>query len=302
MRRTDDHRWAIVLAAGEGTRLREFVRERTGTDLPKQYSAIVGTRSLLRHTLDRIERIIRPRHAVTVVAAEHASLWKHILSTEERRRSLSIPRNRETAPNVLLAALTILADDPEARAVIVPSDQFVLEEDHFLSYVESAFKFSEAFSHHVVLLGVRPQQPDPDYGWIDVTSDFLRHDGNRFYKVVGFHEKPSSRAASDLFQRGALLNSMVTVASLRSVLGLFRHSAPGLYDHFRALKTDFRFGSPPEDLEKVFDTAPSLSFCKAIIQMNPDRLRVLRLEGIHWSDWGKKERVMEDLRSFGVEP
>ena len=34
--------WGIVWAGGEGMRLKEFVRERIGTDAPKQFCASSG--------------------------------------------------------------------------------------------------------------------------------------------------------------------------------------------------------------------------------------------------------------------
>src|SRR5579864_4933263 len=46
--------WAIVLAGGEGVRLRPLVRELCGDERPKQFAKIVGSKSLLRHTLDRV--------------------------------------------------------------------------------------------------------------------------------------------------------------------------------------------------------------------------------------------------------
>jgi hypothetical protein len=46
--------WAIVLAGGEGMRLRALTRRLYGDDRPKQYAALVGAGSLLRQTLDRL--------------------------------------------------------------------------------------------------------------------------------------------------------------------------------------------------------------------------------------------------------
>jgi hypothetical protein len=48
-----DQLWSIILAGGEGTRLRSLVHRWLGRPKPKQYCAFVGTRSLFQHTLDR---------------------------------------------------------------------------------------------------------------------------------------------------------------------------------------------------------------------------------------------------------
>jgi mannose-1-phosphate guanylyltransferase len=49
-----EHVWAVVLAGGEGMRLRPLVRQVFGADRPKQYVRLLGPRTLLRQTLDRV--------------------------------------------------------------------------------------------------------------------------------------------------------------------------------------------------------------------------------------------------------
>jgi mannose-1-phosphate guanylyltransferase len=63
MKEASDHptRYGVVLAAGEGMRLRPLVRRLRGDALPKQYVSFLGRRSMLEHTFDRLERlIVRP--------------------------------------------------------------------------------------------------------------------------------------------------------------------------------------------------------------------------------------------------
>ena len=45
--------WAVVLAGGQGVRLRALTRHVYGEDRPKQYAAPMGG-SLLRQTLERV--------------------------------------------------------------------------------------------------------------------------------------------------------------------------------------------------------------------------------------------------------
>ncbi len=299
MRAHDDHWWAAVLAAGEGVRVREFVREHTGADLPKQYSIFTGTRSLLRHTLDRVERVVAPEHVISLIAADHEDLSRETLTTAERNRVLLIPRNRETGPNVLCATLRIHSLDPEAVILFAPSDHFILEEEHFITYVEAAFRFVAAFPHFAVLLGVRTHEPDPEYGWIELAGDFLAHAGNRFGKVNRFYEKPSRRVAAGLHRRGALVNTMITIASAGVMMSLFHHAEPDVYQHVLRAKLSHGDRLDDETMATLFKAMPSFSFAQTILQQNPDRLRVLRMDGVYWSDWGKKERILRDLSLLG---
>jgi hypothetical protein len=55
--------WAVVLG-GEGVRLRPLGRQLCGDERPKQFAKIVGSKSLLRHTLDRVGLKIPPSRTV----------------------------------------------------------------------------------------------------------------------------------------------------------------------------------------------------------------------------------------------
>src|SRR3972149_4193218 len=59
--------WGIVVAGGEGRRVRPLMRRLSGTDLPKQYCAVIGGRSMLQHTLDRVATSIDRDRILTVI-------------------------------------------------------------------------------------------------------------------------------------------------------------------------------------------------------------------------------------------
>ena len=63
--------WAIVLAGGEGTRVRSFLQQICGGSGLKQFSAIIDERSMLRCTLDRVVRLIPPQRVLVVVSSQH---------------------------------------------------------------------------------------------------------------------------------------------------------------------------------------------------------------------------------------
>jgi len=66
--------WAIVLAAGEGTRLSTLTRFLHGWNMPKQFAALWGGRTFLARTLDRIAAIVPRQRTVVVVADDCRAL------------------------------------------------------------------------------------------------------------------------------------------------------------------------------------------------------------------------------------
>ena len=55
--------WGIVLAGKEDSRVRDFLIQLCGGTGIKQFCAVLGRRSLLEHTLARVERLI-PRQRI----------------------------------------------------------------------------------------------------------------------------------------------------------------------------------------------------------------------------------------------
>ena len=161
-------RWAIVLAGGQGIRLRSLTRHVHGDDRPKQFAVLSDDRSLLRQTLDRVALLIPPERTVVVTMAEHLRYVAAELDVSGHGPwVLPQPEDRGTAAALLWPAHWIQVRDPEATLAVFPSDHFVLEEREFMGHVEALASFVESKSDYTVLLGAQPTEPETDYGWIE---------------------------------------------------------------------------------------------------------------------------------------
>src|SRR5512132_3451595 len=120
-------RWAIVLAGGQGIRLRSLTRHVHGDDRPKQFAVLSGNRSLLRQTLDRVALLIPPERTLVVTMAEHLRHVAAELDVAGRGPwVLTQPEDRGTAAALLLSSHWIQARDDDATIAVFPSDHFVL--------------------------------------------------------------------------------------------------------------------------------------------------------------------------------
>ena len=90
--------WAVALAGGEGTRLRPLVRHVCGDERPKQFSPLLGARTLLGQTLDRVGRLLTPERTVVVTRQAHARYMERELGTTPHPDVLSQPESRERPP------------------------------------------------------------------------------------------------------------------------------------------------------------------------------------------------------------
>ena len=159
--------WAVVLAGGEGTRVRNFLRQFCGGSGLKQFTAVIGNRSMLRCTLDRITQLIPPERVLIVVSAQHQADAEKQLAHWPQENIIYQPKNRDTAPGILLPLAHITNRDPSATVVVFPSDHFILDEEGFLGAVKKALAQLKKHSNKMILLGMAPQQgEETEYGYI----------------------------------------------------------------------------------------------------------------------------------------
>src|SRR5438445_13525101 len=96
--------WAVVLAGGEGARLRPLVRRLFGNERPKQYVPLLGPSSLLRQTLDRVGRLVLAEHTVVVRQSDHAQYLDRELSDGAATQVLLHLEHRGTGTASVYAA------------------------------------------------------------------------------------------------------------------------------------------------------------------------------------------------------
>ena len=294
-----DHRnvWAIVLAGGEGTRVRSFLKQVCGGSGLKQFSTIIGERSMLRCTLDRIGRRIPAERTLIVVGSHHRAEVEKELNHWPRQNIIFQPANRDTAPGILLPLAHVTDRDPDATVAVFPSDHFILDEERFMGAVDKALQDAKRNPGKLVLLGMTPQPgEETEYGYIKVA----RKPGTSDTRAVsGFVEKPPLARAKKLIQQGALWNTMVFAAHNLALWEMVKQTAPVLYHAFRLVQMSLRNSHSNGVLDHVYEIIPSVNFSSAICQPLANRLRVLPVAVVGWSDWGTVGSILRTLRKLG---
>jgi len=290
--------WGIVLAAGEGTRARAFLKQLCGGRGIKQFCAVLDSRSMLEHTLARVERLI-PRQRILVVVSQHhqAEVTQH-LAHWPAENVIYQPANRDTAPGILLPLTYISQRDPLATVTVFPSDHFVVEEDPFLAAVGRAAAEVQHFPRQLVLLGARPDRVEGDYGWIEPAG----HESSRESRaVLRFSEKPSRAQAGELMARGALWNTFVFAARATTLWAMVRQTAPDLVDAFARIGSVLRLCRSYASCftEDAYERMRAVNFSSGVCEPLVSWLRVLPLPAVGWSDWGTAERIVTSLQHVG---
>jgi len=298
----DARPWAIVLAGGEGSRLRPLVERIHSDGRPKQYAVLTGERSLLRQTLDRTALAIPPERTVVVTTRAHAAYFSGEFADPGAAKVLVQPRDRGTAAGILLPLFWIWWRDPEAIVAIFPSDHFVSDDARFMGHVSALFPAVCRHPDRILLVGVEPDSPDAGYGWIEPGAVLERSSAGDVRTVDRFVEKPSPAEARAVFERGALWNTFVLVGRASTLVRASRRALPEMSDRLRRLRAFVDTPAEAQVLETAYMLSPAANFSQSVLAASARRLAVSRLPAMAWSDWGTPERVIETLRREGIAP
>ena len=292
---------AIVLAGGEGTRLKSLTRRISGYEIPKQFCPVIGTATLLEQTLFRASLLVEPSRVLTILTRAHERFYSPILAGAQPRNLVVQPDNRGTAPAILYALFRLAQIAPSASVAIFPSDHYVGEDLKFIHEVALALEATTARPEITILLGLAADSPEVGYGWIE-PGEPISGGASPLFKVRRFWEKPTPEIATVLLERGCLWNSFVMVARASTLLGLIMMALPQLYAPFAAIRS--KLGTPFEEraVRALYTGLPPLSFSDQVLASHAVNLAVLPVRGLDWSDLGEPHRVMEVLARTGTTP
>jgi mannose-1-phosphate guanylyltransferase len=308
-----ESRWAVVLAGGDGKRMRPLISSWLSEDRPKQYCSFVGSRSMIQHTIDRARAVVSAERIVTIIGQGHRKFLTESVNERVPGVVLEQPSNLGTAPGVFLPTAYVLADDPEATVIFLPSDHFVHPEDRFCEHIIHAFELAEKYPDQIILVGAIPDRAETDYGWIapgEKRSDERSSLAQGPMQVACFQEKPSVEEANVLLRQGYLWNTMVMAAKAKTLWALGRQCLPEMINKFDMFLTvlraihegrldpTFEAGA----LATLYNNVTPADFSRDILEHVSERSLILPMAGVDWSDWGRPQRVTETLVSLGRRP
>ncbi|HHO49174.1 MAG TPA: mannose-1-phosphate guanylyltransferase/mannose-6-phosphate isomerase [Desulfobacteraceae bacterium] len=272
----------VILAGGTGSRLWPLSREL----YPKQLIKLLGSRSLLQTTLERVKALPGAAPPVVVVGEEHRFLTKtqiEELKTFPEYHLLLEPVGRNTAAAICGAALFVRQYlDNESVLLVLPADHLITAVEAFAAAVREACLLAEA--GNVTTFGIVPTSPETGYGYI------ARGEGNR---VLSFVEKPDLQTAREYIAGGRhLWNSGMFAFTVETFLAELSRYEPVLIEQMTRAVADgkwdgvfFRFDK--EAMEPC--TNDSIDYA---LMEKTDRAAVVEAD-IGWSDVGSWRALWE---------
>jgi mannose-1-phosphate guanylyltransferase len=293
-------RWGLVLAGGDGVRLRRLTRLISGDDRPKQFCSLFGGATLLGHARQRAERSIPGHQVLYSLTHEHEQFYVADLADCPSQRVVQ-PSNKGTAPGIVSGLLHIARADEQATVAILPSDHYFSNEDLFTENLEYAFEIAVQEPRSIIVLGAQPNDPETEYGWIE-PGETVRNRDSGLFRVNKFYEKPSLEIARSLLGGNSLWNTFVMVGSAQAFLDVVRSTVPELLHAFRSVS----LFAPDRDEARIpdflYERILSTDFSRQVLSAALERLLVFQLGPVGWSDLGDPGRALVALSRSGTEP
>src|SRR5580693_3573285 len=187
--------WAVVMAGGYGERFWPRSRRKQ----PKQLLPIVGDKTMIQQTVERVRPLVSDARIVVVTNQEQAPLVRKQLPRV--KYIIAEPMGRNTAPAIGVATAVIGKQDPDAVMAVLPADSYIPDMEDYRRVVGDALKLAAA-QDVLVTIGIKPSGPHTGYGYIQLGEELSTKSSTKFWKARRFVEKPDRKTAEEFVTSG----------------------------------------------------------------------------------------------------
>lgn len=222
----------MIMAGGAGTRF--WPASRRGT--PKQLLRMVGGRTMLQSTFDRLEGLCDPARVLVVTNRSLVEQVRGQLPELAAGAVLGEPVKRDTAPCIALAAAIIARGDPDAILAVMPSDHVIGPQEVFVDALRVAAGMVADDRRAIVTFGIPPVYPAEVFGYIERDSGRPVTASLPAWNVRRFREKPDAATAAAFLREGGFYwNSGIFVWHVQTILEAMRGFEPEIMQHIEPI-------------------------------------------------------------------
>jgi mannose-1-phosphate guanylyltransferase len=281
------HYYGLILAGGRGTRFWPRSRRRSA----KQVLNVVGERSLIQATVDRLAPVIPPERLWILTNDHLRDIIIDQLPDVPKRQIISEPAQRNTAPAIGAAAHILQSIDPDAVMGVFPSDHVVSKPAVYRTVVRSALK--GAAGGRLMVVGIEPRWAETGYGYVEFPKGTTAG-GREPVAVRRFHEKPPlARAKRYLAAGNFYWNSGMFFWPAALILDELRRHLPKTASILSSLPA---FGARrfAEDFARTFPLCENISIDFAVLEKAAE-VSGIAAGDFGWNDVGSWNAVYELL-------
>lgn len=286
MSKDNKNYYALLMAGGVGSRFWPVSTEA----FPKQFHDMLGTGdTLLQKTFNRLAKLVPEDQILVLTNVKYNALVKEQLPQIAQKNIVLESAMRNTAPCILLSALKVEKENPDAVMIVAPSDAWIEDEKAFVNDLQKAFDASQE-EGVITTLGIQPTFPNTGYGYIHYDKE-----DSAFAKAVKrFTEKPNYEAAKTFVESGEYLwNAGMFIWSVETVLNGFEEHLPKMYALFQEGYEGYNTPDEQAFIAINYPKAENISIDYGIMEKH-DTVKVVPAT-FDWNDLGTWGSLYEKL-------
>jgi mannose-1-phosphate guanylyltransferase len=287
-------RVALLLAGGEGKRLRDLTQEIAGIHIPKQYCRLYNNSSLLETTLSRTRLFTSNDKIHIIINRDHIKLARDQVWELPESNIFVQPANRDTGPGLIFSLLKLNRMHSDAVVAVFPTDHYIDDDNAFIAHTFRATKLISHMPDKIAILGIAPDRPETGYGYL-LPGDPVEA-CPKTYHVKAFIEKPGPSRTCEIMSQGGLWNTFVMVFRLGSMLDILNRLMPGIIQAFSKLILS------PRKAAEIYQTIDSWNFSTQVLSRIPQHIVMLEIGNVYWSDWGTQESIERTYKALNRVP
>jgi mannose-1-phosphate guanylyltransferase len=285
----------VIRAGGVGTRLWPKSRKNE----PKQFLKLLGEKSLLRETVDRVLPMVNAERDLFISSTFNFSgrILEEIGDIKPEHL-ITEPSSRNTGPAICLecAFLEKLIDKDEIVATL-PSDDFISDPGAFCDLLGQAEKFLKQNPDYILTPAVLPNEIDTGYSYLKEGKNLQQDGEEAIFEVVDWVEKPNYDFCKELIDSGVYYyHTGMYIWQLGNVLALWEKHNPKMLKVCREI-----VAKGLDSQEAVGEMYNILEKC-SVESALADRVEKIAMSvsnRIGWSDLGKWSKIKKYLTVDG---
>lgn len=278
--------YIVLMAGGVGTRFWPLSRRET----PKQLLSIVGSKTMLRLTFERIRSLTDVANILIITGKELKKSVESQLPEIPADNIIGEPVGRNTAPCIGLAAAIISArGDADQPMVVLPADHLISQVRNFQTILKLGVAFA-AEQNTLLTIGIKPSYPETGYGYIQIGKEVHTRKGRKIYRVKTFAEKPNPETAERFLKSGDFLwNSGMFIWRTDAILAEIDEHLPELHEDLLKIQKSVRSKSFSRVVSDVYSRTKSISIDYGVMELAAN-VGVIESD-FEWNDLGSWEAV-----------
>ncbi|MCZ4318809.1 mannose-1-phosphate guanylyltransferase [Aequorivita viscosa] len=269
--------YAVIMAGGIGSRFWPMSTQ----EFPKQFHDMLGTgQTLLQKTFSRLNKIIPSGNIYILTNERYLEITLKQLPEITEKQVVLEPAMRNTAPCILLSALKIKKENPDALMLVAPSDHWIEDETAFAKDVQACFDAAQR-EDILLTLGIEPTFPNTGYGYIE--SD--KNSSSEIKPVKQFREKPDYETAKQFLTAGNFLwNAGIFIWSVKSIVASFESHLAEMNALFLKGMVSLNTSEEKQFIDNSYSQAENISIDYGILEKA--RNVFVKKATFDWNDLG----------------